>query len=480
MPGGQILINGDWRAPASGAALPVFNPSDGAEFAKIARGSAEDIDGAVTAARAALEGGAWSKVTAVERGRLLSKMAQKVADHAEELAVLEAKDTGKPISQARADANALARYFEFYGGAADKIHGETIPYLNGYTVFTLREPHGVCGQIIPWNYPMQIFGRTACGALTMGNAVVMKPAEEACLSVLRVAELMLEVGFPPGAINIVPGLGAEAGAALADHPGIDHLSFTGSRQVGALVQAASAKYNRPCTMELGGKSPQVVFADADMDAALPFITRAIIQNAGQTCSAGSRLLVEDKVYDTFVGRVAEKFKALRAGPWDRDLDVGPLISKKQKERVDGFVEKATAAGVKLLAAGETAANAPAGGYYVAPQVYGDVPVDHLLAQEEVFGPVLAAIRFRDEADAIRIANATPYGLVAGVWTRDGGKQMRLAKAIKAGQVFINNYGAGGGIELPFGGVKGSGFGREKGFTALHDFSTLKTVAIQHG
>jgi aldehyde dehydrogenase (NAD+) len=480
MPDGQILIGGDWRKPIKGDTLAVFNPSDGAEFARIARGGALDIDAAVLAARAALESGAWGKTTAVERGRLLVKLSQKVQEHAEELAVLEAKDTGKPISQARADSTALARYFEYYGGAADKVHGETLPFMAGYTALTLREPHGVCGQIIPWNYPMQIFGRSAAAALAMGNAVVMKPAEEACLSILRVGELMLEVGFPPGAMNIVPGLGEEAGAALAGHPGIDHISFTGSRQVGTLVQAAAAQFNRPVTMELGGKSPQVVFADADYDAALPFITRAIIQNAGQTCSAGSRLLVEDRAYDEFVGRVAEKFKALRAGPWDRDLDVGPLISKQQKERVEGFIKKATSAGVKLVAGGEVAANAPSGGYYVAPQVYGDVPPDHLLAQEEVFGPVLAAIRFTDEADAIRIANATPYGLVAGIWTRDGGKQMRLAKAIRAGQIFINNYGAGGGIELPFGGVKGSGFGREKGFMALHEFSVVKTVAINHG
>jgi aldehyde dehydrogenase (NAD+) len=361
MPDGQILIGGDWRKPIKGDTLAVFNPSDGAEFARIARGGALDIDAAVLAARAALESGAWGKTTAVERGRLLTKLSQKVLEHAEELAVLEAKDTGKPISQARADSTALARYFEYYGGAADKVHGETLPFMAGYTALTLREPHGVCGQIIPWNYPMQIFGRSAAAALAMGNAVVMKPAEEACLSILRVGELMLEVGFPPGAMNIVPGLGEEAGAALAAHPGIDHISFTGSRQVGSLVQAAAAKFNRPVTMELGGKSPQVVFADADYDAALPFITRAIIQNAGQTCSAGSRLLVEDRAYDEFVGRVAEKFKALRAGPWDRDLDVGPLISKQQKERVEGFIKQATSAGVKLVAGGEVAANAPSGG-----------------------------------------------------------------------------------------------------------------------
>ncbi|MGE0152685.1 MAG: aldehyde dehydrogenase family protein [Reyranellaceae bacterium] len=479
MPDGDILIGGDWKRTSDGQTLPVFNPSDGSEFAKIARGNARDIDAAVQAARQAMDG-AWGRMPAAERGRLLSRLALKVAEHAEELAILECKDTGKPLSQGKADATALARYFEFYGGAADKVHGETIPYQPGYTVMTIREPHGVCGQIIPWNYPMQIFGRSACGALAMGNAIVVKPAEEACLSILRVGQLMLEVGFPPGAVNIVPGLGHEAGAALSDHPGIDHMSFTGSRQVGTLVQAAAAKFNRPVTMELGGKSPQVVFADADMDAALPFITRAIIQNAGQTCSAGSRLLVEDRVYDEFVGRVAEKFKALRAGPWDCDLDIGPLISRKQKERVEKFIGDAGKDGIRMVASGEVAANAPSGGYYVPPQIFGDVPATHILAQEEVFGPVLAAIRFKNEEDAIRIANATPYGLVAGIWTRDGAKQMRMARAVKAGQVFINNYGAGGGIELPFGGFKGSGFGREKGFAALFEFSAIKTVAINHG
>ena len=479
MPDGDILIGGDWRRTSDGQTLPVFNPSDGSEFAKIARGGERDIDAAVKEARKAMDG-AWGRMPAAERGRLMNRLALKIAEHAEELSILECKDTGKPLSQGKADATALARYFEFYGGAADKVHGETIPYQPGYTVMTIREPHGVCGQIIPWNYPMQIFGRAAAGALAMGNAIVVKPAEEACLSILRVGQLMLEVGFPPGAVNIVPGLGEEAGAALSAHPGLDHISFTGSRQVGTLVQAAAAKFNRPVTMELGGKSPQVVFADADFDAALPFITRAIIQNAGQTCSAGSRLLVEDGAYDEFVGRVAEKFKALRAGPWDRDLDVGPLISKKQKERVEKFIGDAGKDGIKLLASGEVAANAPSGGYYVPPQIFGDVPVNHLLAQEEVFGPVLAAIRFKDEDDAVRIANATPYGLVAGIWTRDGAKQMRLARKVKAGQVFINNYGAGGGIELPFGGFKGSGFGREKGFAALFEFSAIKTVAINHG
>jgi aldehyde dehydrogenase (NAD+) len=475
----KLLIAGDWREATSGDTIPVFDPSDGAEYARIGRGGVEDVDRAVRAARAALEG-AWGRLSAVERGRLLVKLSQSIADHAEELARIEARDTGKPLKQARADSLACARYFEFYGGAADKLHGETLPYQAGYTVMTIREPHGVTGHIIPWNYPMQILGRSVGAALAVGNACVLKPAEDASMSSLRIGELATEIGFPPGAINVVPGYGEEAGAALSAHPGIDHISFTGSPEVGTLVQQAAARHNIPVTMELGGKSPQLVFADANLDEALPFITGAIIQNAGQTCSAGSRLLIEAKVYDRVAEQVSARFKTLRVGPWDMDLDCGPLINKQQKTRVDGFIDGARQDGVAKLAEGTIAPNTPPGGYYVAPSFFGPVAPDSRLGQEEVFGPVLAAIRFADEAEAVRIANGTAYGLVAGVWTADGGRQLRLARALKCGQVFINNYGAGGGVELPFGGVKRSGFGREKGFEALYGFSALKTIAIRHG
>ena len=476
---GGVLIGGKWQAPASGATLPVVNPSDGEVFTKIARGTAEDIDRAVKAAHKAMDG-AWGRMPAVERGRLLTKLAHAVVANHDELVRLEATDTGKPLKQAKADIVALARYFEFYGGACDKLHGDTIPYLDGYTVLTIREPHGVTGHIVPWNYPAQIGGRSIGGALAAGNACVVKPAEDACLSLLKLADLAMQVGFPEGAINIVPGLGEEAGSALAGHPGIDHISFTGSPEVGTLVQAAAAKHNHQVTMELGGKSPQLVFDDADQEAALPFITNAIIQNAGQTCSAGSRLLVQESIYKEFVDAVAKRFEALRVGSSDMDLDCGPLINKSQHERVGGFIARAGKAGLQPRAQGTIAANAPKGGYFVAPTMFADVPANHELVTEEVFGPVLAALPFKDEADAIRLANGTPYGLVAGVWTRDGGRQMRLARAIKTGQVFINNYGAGGGVELPFGGVKRSGFGREKGFEALMGFTTLKTIAIKHG
>jgi aldehyde dehydrogenase (NAD+) len=476
----QVFVDGRWRDPARGGTLPLVDPSDGSTLANIARGGADDIDAAVAAARAALSSGAWGRMTATERGRVLSEMGRRVLGQVDELARLEALDVGKPVKQGRADAVALARYLEFYGGAADKVHGETLPYQAGFTALTWREPHGVTGHIVPWNYPMQIVGRSVGAALAMGNACVLKPAEEACLTVLAFARIAAEAGLPAGALNVVPGLGDEAGAALSAHAGVDHISFTGSVATGALVQAAAAKNTVPVTLELGGKSPQVVFADADLDAALPFLVNAGIQNAGQTCSAASRILVERPVYETVLSRMAERYRALRVGPALADLDVGPVISRRQLDIVSHYLALARDGGLRVAAQASVVADAPAGGFYVRPTLVADVPDAHALAQEEIFGPVQVLIPFDGEADAVRIANGTPYGLVAGVWTRDGGRQLRMARALKCGQVFVNNYGAGGGVELPFGGVKRSGHGREKGFEALYGFSSLKTVAIHHG
>jgi aldehyde dehydrogenase (NAD+) len=473
-----LFIAGRWQAAAGGGTLPLTNPSDGSLLAQIARGQAADVDAAVAAAQAALDG-AWGALTATERGRLLLKMSALVLAQADELARLEALDVGKPLRQGRADAVALARYLEFYGGAADKVHGETIPFANGYTAFTLREPHGVTAHIVPWNYPMQIIGRSVGAALAMGNACVLKPAEEACLTALAFARIAQAAGLPAGAVNVVPGLGEEAGAALSAHPGVRHISFTGSVAVGALIQAAAAKNAVPVTLELGGKSPQLVFADADLDAALPFLVNAGIQNAGQTCSAASRILVQRKVFDTVVQRMAERYRALRVGPALDDPDVGPVISSRQQEIVEGYLALARDSGLHIAAQASLPPGLPSGGCWVRPTLVADVNPAHRLAQEEIFGPVQALIRFDDEADALAIANGTPYGLVAGVWTRDGSRALRLARRLQCGQVFVNNYGAGGGIELPFGGVKHSGHGREKGFEALYGFSSLKTVAIKH-
>lgn len=471
----EYLVGGRWLAAPD--RLPVENPSTGETMAEVARCGRPEVDAAVAAARAALSGD-WGRLTAAERGRILARIGQRVLDNAEALATAEALDVGKPLKQARADVLALARYLEFYGGAADKVMGETIPYLDGYTAYTLREPHGVTAHIVPWNYPMQIIGRSVGAALAMGNAAVLKPAEEASLTALAFARIAAEAGLPPGALNVVPGLGEEAGTALSSHPGIDHISFTGSVAVGQMIQAAAAANVVPVTLELGGKSPQLVFADADLDRALPFLVNAGIQNAGQTCSAASRILVARARHDEVVERMAALYRRLRVGPAMSDLDLGPLISARQKQVVEGYLR--LAADLTVAAQGTVVDAAPAGGHYLPPVLLTGGRGAHRLAQEEIFGPAQIVIPFEDEDEAVRIANGTEYGLVAAIWSQDGPRTMRLAKRLRAGQVFLNNYGAGGGVELPFGGRGKSGHGREKGFEALYGFSALKTVAAWHG
>ena len=397
------FIGGSWVT--ADVTIPVVNPSDGQVMAEIARGGAAEIDRAVEAAQSAMDA-EWGALDAVSRGRLLSRLSELIRRDAEKLAQTESEDVGKPLTLARNDVTVCARYFEYYGGAADKVHGETIPFQNGFTVMTVYEPHGVVGVIVPWNYPLQMTGRSVAPALAMGNAVVLKPAEDTSLTALALARLADEAGFPKGAFNVVTGLGEEAGAALAQHPGIHHVSFTGSREVGSLVQAAAAKNTIPVTLELGGKSPQIVFADADLAEARSVITKAITQNAGQTCSAGSRAIVEDAIYDRFVADLAHRFKALRVGSASQDLDLGPVVNRKQCERVQSYIDLARRDGLPILAEGELGTNLPNDGFYVRPTLIGDVPPDHRLAQEEIFGPVLVAIRVHDEEEALRVANGT--------------------------------------------------------------------------
>ncbi len=472
------FIDGMTEPALSGEWVSSVDPSSGLAFTQFPRSQAGDIDRAVQAAQRAFDN-QWRKTPAVDRGRLLMALSDKITQERDSLAALESRDTGKPLNQALSDATALARYLEFYAGAADKLHGTTIPFQDSYTVMTLREPHGVTGHIIPWNYPMQIFGRSVAAALAAGNCCVVKPAEDACLSVLRIAQLAFEVGFPRGVLNVVAGLGTEAGAALASHAGIAHISFTGSPATGTAVARSAAVNHVPVTLELGGKSPQLVFDDADIDTALPFLINAIIQNAGQTCSAGSRVLIQDTIYDAVLAKLVERFSQLQAGPASANLDLGPLISAKQQQRVWDFLSDAQSGGIEFAAQGHIIDDAPDSGFYQAPVLLANVPSDHKLMREEIFGPVLCVSQFRDEADAIAQANDSPFGLVAGVWTKDGARQMRVAHALQCGQVFINNYGAAGGVELPFGGVKHSGHGREKGFEALYAFTTVKTIAIKH-
>jgi len=473
----QMLIGGQWLD--GDGHIGLINPSTGEPLAEVARGTAAHIDAAVAAARSAFDGG-WGTMPAADRGRLLMRLSALVTAHAEALAGLEAMDVGKPLGQADADVAALARYLEFYAGAADKLHGETIPYKDGFTVYTLREALGVTAHIIPWNYPLQIIGRSVVAALSVGNAVVLKPAEDACLTALAFGKLAEQAGLPAGALNIVPGTGEDAGAPLAAHPDIDHVSFTGSFDVGVRVQQAAAVNVVPVTLELGGKSPQILFDDAKLDKAVPVIVNSGIQNAGQTCSAGSRILVQRSIMDAATDRLAAAYSELTVGPALDNLRLGPLVSPKQKAIVDGYIQAARDAGFSQLGTGQMAESLPAGGCYVAPTLWQVDDPAHKLAQEEVFGPLQVLIPFDDEADAIRIANGTDFGLAAGVWTQNGARQMRMVKALKSGQVFINNYGAGGGVELPFGGVKRSGYGREKGFEALYSFTALKTVAAFHG
>jgi acyl-CoA reductase-like NAD-dependent aldehyde dehydrogenase len=476
----QLIINGERVSASDGGTFDVFDPSTGELLATVAKATKADVSRAVAAAHSAMESKTWGGLAPAERGRIMNRIAQAIRDRAEELATLESRDNGKPLRQARTDVQVAARYFEFFAGIADKIMGNTIPLGPGFLDFTVREPIGVSAQIVPWNYPIQIGARGVAPALAAGCAVVLKPSSEAPMTALRLGEIGLACGLPPGALNVIPGTGSEAGVALASHPDINQLTFTGSVDVGIGVAKMAADNVVPVVMELGGKSPNVVFADADLDLAAAGVANAIFQNAGQTCSAGSRLLIERNAHDAFVAKLVERAKAMRVGPGVSDPDMGPIISKKQLETVERYVGVGAGEGAKVAAGGVRPTDPGLGkGYYFQPTLLDRVTPDMRVAQEEIFGPVLAMIEFDDIEQAVEIANRSQYGLVSGIWTRDINKAMSLASRIKAGQVYINTYGAGGGVELPFGGYKKSGYGREKGLESLASYTQVKNVCIKY-
>jgi acyl-CoA reductase-like NAD-dependent aldehyde dehydrogenase len=475
----KLIINGEHVAASDGQTFDVFDPSSGERLATVAKATKADIDRAVQSARAALESKAWGGVAPAERGRIMWRMAQAIRERAEELATLESQDNGKPLRQSRTDVQVAARYFEFFAGIADKIMGNTIPLGPGFLDFTVREPIGVSAQIVPWNYPIQIGGRGIAPALAAGCTIVLKPSSEAPMTALRLGEIGLACGLPPGVLNVVPGTGSEAGVALASHPDINQLTFTGSVDVGVQVAKLAAGNVVPVVMELGGKSPNIVFADADLDLAAAGVANAIFQNAGQTCSAGSRLLVERGAKSALLERLAARAETMRIGPGVSDPDMGPIISSRQRETIERYIAVAREEGATIAAGGGRPSDpALAGGYYLQPTLLDGVSPDMRVAQEEIFGPVLAIIEVEDVEEAAAVANKTQYGLVAGIWTRDINKAMALASRIKAGQVYVNTYGAGGGVELPFGGYKKSGYGREKGLESLASYTQVKNVCVK--
>jgi aldehyde dehydrogenase (NAD+) len=449
------------------------DPSTREPFAEIPESSVDDVDAAVRAARAAHRTPHWR--TPAHRARALSALARAVESAGDELAELECRDTGKPLSQARADVLATVRYFDFYAGAADKLLGTSIPLGPAYVDYTVREPWGVCGQIIPWNYPMQVLARCAAPALAAGNAVVLKPSELGSVTPLRIASLASEAGLPEGLLNVVTGHGG-VGAALVAHEGVDFVTFVGSAAVGRVVAGACAQRLVPVQLELGGKSPNVVFADADLGHAVPAIVKSLVQNAGQSCSAGSRLLVDAARRDEVVSLVSAAMRELTLGPGLEDPDVGPLISEGQLERAEGMLARVAPEGVSIALGGSR----PAGRedeWYLEPTIVSGIRPGQEIFEEEVFGPVLGVSTFDDEDEAIALANATPYGLVAGVWTADVSRALRVAGEIQAGQVYVNGYGVAGGIELPFGGMKRSGYGRGKGVEAMYSYTQVKNVCV---
>jgi aldehyde dehydrogenase (NAD+) len=475
----KLFIDGQWVDSESGKTFTTPNPATGETLAEVSEADKADVDKAVTAARRAFEG-KWSRMSARDRGRLLYKLSQLIEQHAAELAAVETADNGKPIKESLyVDLPQVVENFEYFAGWATKIEGETIPVPGKMFNYTLREPIGVCGQIIPWNFPLLMAAWKLAPALAAGNTVVLKPAEQTPVGAMELAKLIQEAGFPDGVVNIVPGYGETAGAALASHPGIDKIAFTGSTEVGKLIAKTAADNLTKVSLELGGKAPNIVFADSDLDQAVAGAMMGIFYNQGQVCCAGSRLFVEESVKEEFVGRLSERAKKIVVGdPTDKATQMGPQVSEEQLNRIKGYVDIAKQEGAAVVAGGATPQleGSLQRGYFFTPTIFDEVKNDMRVAQEEIFGPVVSVIAFKDEDDLIKQANDTIYGLSAGIWTRDITRAHRFAREIRAGVIWINTFNMFNAAS-PFGGYKQSGYGREMGRHALDLYTQVKSVWV---
>lgn len=471
----KLLIDGKWRDSVSGKTFDTVNPATEEVIAQVAEGDAADIDLAVKAARKAFDSGPWRKMDARDRGRLLNRFADLIEENIDELAELETLDNGKPIGESRnADLPLVIDCFRYYAGWADKIVGQTVPIRGKFFCYTKREPIGVAGQIIPWNFPMLMVAWKWGPALAAGCTVVLKPAEQTPLSALRLGELALEAGFPAGVVNIVPGFGETAGAALVAHPGVDKIAFTGEGRTAQIIMKSAAETLKRITFELGGKSPNIVFADADLDAAIEGAVLGLYLNQGQCCCAGSRLFVQESVYDQFVDRLASKVNDRKLGdPFDPATQQGPQVDKAQFDKILSYIAKGREQGARCVAGGERHGDK---GFFIKPTIFADVKDDMAIACDEIFGPVLSVIKFKEVDEVIQRANTTDFGLAAAVWTRDIGKAHAIADKVRAGTVWVNCYDVFDAA-APFGGFKRSGIGRELGEKALDNYTELKTVTV---